>query len=117
MSIRSFKQLFGIVFALILCILAGVLGFEFKSWVPTITPSNAFLSALKDQSASQLTFTAVSLGIIGLLSGIVMGPKVADRLINAGNALEAGLKGMSTKDKIAVTFGALLGIFVTLPFF
>jgi uncharacterized protein YacL len=120
MSIRSFKQLFGVVFALIFCILAAVLGFEFKNWVPTIQigiPPNPLLAALKDQSAGQLTFTAVSLGIIGLLVGVVTGPKVADRLVGAGNALEAGLKNMSTKDKIAVTFGVMLGIFVTLPFF
>jgi uncharacterized protein YacL len=117
MSIRSFRQLFGVVFALIFCILAGFMGYEFKNWAPTINPSNTFLAALKEQTPSQLTFTAVSLGIIGLLVGIVTGPKVADRLVIAGNSLEAGLKGMSTKDKIAVTFGALLGIFITLPFF
>jgi uncharacterized protein YacL len=118
MSIRNFKQLFGVVFALIFCILAGVVGFEYKTWVSTITPNgSALLSALRDQGQGQLTFTAFSLGLIGLLLGVVMGPKVADRLVGAGNALEAGLKGMSTKDKIAVTFGVLLGIFITMPFF
>ena len=117
MSIRNFKQLFGIVFALIFCILASVLGFEFKAWAPTINSTNNVLLALRDQAPGQLTFTAVSLGIIGLLLGIVTGPKVADGLVNAGNALEAGLKGMSTKDKIAVSFGVFLGIFLTLPFF
>jgi uncharacterized protein YacL len=118
MSIRSFKQLFSIVFALIFCILASVLGFQLRTWVASIpanTPSQ-FLGALKDQPAEHLTFTAGALGIIGLLLGVITGPKVADRLINAGNDLEAGLKGMSTKDKIAVTFGILLGIFLTMPF-
>lgn len=122
MSIRNFKQLFGVVFAVIFCILASALGFEIRNQVTTKFPkgayetSNAVVQVLHDQGYAHLTFSAVCLGIVGLLLGLIIGPKVADSLVRAGNALEAGLKGMSTKDKIAVSFGSFLGIFLTFPF-
>jgi uncharacterized protein YacL len=51
--------------------------------------------------------------VIGLLMGVVLAPKVADRLVDTGNAVER----MSAKDKVAVGFGAFVGLALSSPFF
>ena len=57
--------------------------------------------------------TAAALCIVGLLLGVILGPKAAQKLINVGNAVER----MSARDKIAVGIGTFLGIVCTIPFY
>src|SRR5205823_3694652 len=64
-------------------------------------------------SALWVQSTAGALGIVGLLSGAIAGPKMAQALVNAGNAIE----NMSSRDKIAVGIGTFLGVIANLPIF
>ena len=56
---------------------------------------------------------SIALALLGLLVGIWIGPRVADKIIQAGKSLER----MSATDKIAVGIGTALGVIVTLFFF
>lgn len=111
MSIRSFKQLFSIVFALILGGLGATMGVSVKN-LPSVLnlPSGPDLI---DHYQGYYPSVIVALGMLGILLGIIVGPKVAQGIVNMGNAIE----GMSTRDKIAVGVGTFIGVVVTLPFF
>src|SRR5258708_3101670 len=115
---RSFKQLFSIVFSLILGGLLLTIGLNARSFMPE-RPITPFLISIWDTindlvgSPLWVQSTAGALGIVGLLSGAIVGPKIAQALINAGNSIE----NMSSRDKIAVGIGTFLGVVVTLPFF
>src|SRR2546421_9533041 len=114
MSIRNFKQLFSVVFAFILAGLLITLGLNLHPLITSLPPSLAKDSFLQLTSDSPLYSRGIvgAMAILGLLLGVIFGPKLAQRLVNAGNAIE----GMSTKDKISVGVGTLLGLLVTLPF-
>ena len=120
MTIRNFKQLFSVVFALIL---AGILlstGIGIASLVqnPAASqgswyyPSIVLVRDLADSYPFYLRFTLSAMTVLGLLLGAIFGPKIAQAIITAGNAIEQ----MSTRDKIAVGVGTLLGLLLTLPF-
>lgn len=111
MDFRSFKKLFSVVFALILGGVGLTLGLNVtklpKYWV---FPSG---KELVDSLPGYYPLSVGALTTLGLLFGAILGPRIAQSIIDAGNAIER----MSAKDKIAVGFGTLLGIVVTLPFF
>jgi len=117
-SIRSFKQFFSVVFSVILGGLLLTVGLNMRSFLPP-KPSTPTLIPLWDtindlaQTSLWVQSTALALGIVGLLAGAIAGPKLAQSLVNAGNAIE----NMSARDKIAVGVGTFLGVVVTLPFF
>lgn len=111
MSIRSFKQLFSVVFALILGGLFLTLGLNLRTILPE--SESLLLKTVKEMLSGNVYYnaTVTALTVIGLLLGAIVGPKVAQRLINAGNLIER----MSTRDKVSVGVGTFLGIFTTLP--
>ncbi len=114
MSIRNFKQLFSLIFALILASLFLTIGLSIRSILPE-QPGNLVLATFMDMMRSPLyrNVFAASLGVIGLLLGTVLGPMIAQSLVNAGNTIER----MSAKDKIAVASGTFIGVVVTLVFY
>jgi uncharacterized protein YacL len=79
-------------------------------------PSNSVFDTLKDvarENPFYFKYTVGALGVLGVLIGFFLGPRTAQSIINAGNAIER----MSTRDKVAVGFGTFLGVIITLPFF
>ena len=111
MSIRSFKQLFSVVFALIL----GGLGLALGLGIPEL-PDVGILSIIHEQAKSSPSYYRMLIGalaMLGVLFGVIIGPKIAELIIDAGNNIER----MSTRDKFAVATGTFLGIVVTSPFF
>lgn len=114
-KLRGFKQIFSIVFALILGSVGLSLGLMLRGYIQGTKDPVMFLQWVKDVTMERpwyLTFLANALGWLGILFGIIIGPKAAQSLVDAGNALEQA----STKDKLAIGIGALIGIIVTLPF-
>src|SRR5438034_876376 len=112
MSNRAFKQLFSVVFALILGGLLLAMGVSFKTAIPQDSDW-LLLNAIRELLKSQLYYqsTVAALGVVGVLLGAIVGPKLAQMLIDAGNVIER----MSTRDKVSVGVGTILGIFATLP--
>jgi uncharacterized protein YacL len=110
-SIRNFKQLFSVVFALVL----GGLGFTLGRQI-VLLPDMGPLQLIRDQAKLSDAYhqsLIAALAIVGILFGVIVGPKIAQSIVNAGNVIER----MSTRDKIAVSIGAIVGIVLTLPFF
>ena len=108
MARQNFKQLFSIVVALILGALGLTLGFALETYIKQADPGST-LHLFQDAAINHsyyLNAIVTSLGIIGLLIGVVVAPKVADRLVDTGNAVER----MSAKDKFAVGLGAFVGL-------
>ena len=114
MSIRGFKQMFSIVFAVILGGLLLAVGLNLRALIPPAN-GNAILETAGDLVRQPLyvNTTAAALCIVGLLLGVILGPKAAQKLINVGNSIER----MSSRDKIAVGIGTFLGIVCTIPFY
>src|SRR5687768_765607 len=99
MSIRSFKQAFSIVFAFVLGGIGLAFGLNLRSFVPRRRDTDLMeiINNLLDQPL-YVNSTATALCIVGLLLGVILGPKAAQRLIRVGDAVER----MSAADKIAV---------------
>lgn len=110
MTIRNFKQLFSVVLALILGTLGLGLGLNIRS-LPSIWLFPSF-SELAEMYPAYFPFTVGALSILGVLIGTIIGPKIAQRIVDAGNSIER----MSTRDKIAVGMGTFSGALVTIPF-
>jgi uncharacterized protein YacL len=110
-NIHNFKQLFSLVFALILAGLFLAFGLNMQN-LPSVGLLGVFTKLLED-STFYRGFTMSSLIVLGLLLGAILGPKIGQTLINTGNAIER----MSAREKIAVGFGTFIGVVVTLPFF
>jgi uncharacterized protein YacL len=115
MARQNFKQLFSIVVALILGALGLTLGFALETYIKQ-ADAGSMLNLFQAAAINHpyyLNALVTSLGVIGLLMGVVLAPKVADRLVDTGNAVER----MSAKDKVAVGFGAFVGLALSSPFF
>jgi uncharacterized protein YacL len=113
-TIRSFKQLFSTVFALILGGLFAILGLHVRAWVGGITRPG-LPQAFRDMVLNQTynTFMIAALCILGILVGTIFGPLAAQSIINMGAAYER----YTTRERIAVATGLLLGVMTSLPFF
>ncbi len=111
MNIRNFKQLFSAVCALVL----GAIGYTIGQSVPRLKTSNWILDQIASQAKdlSYYRFLVGAIAVIGVLLGVIFGPKLAQAIVNAGNSMEQ----MPTKDKIALFIGTVLGILTSLPFF
>jgi uncharacterized protein YacL len=111
MRLLNFRTLFTLVFSLTLCGFGIYTGLQITKmpgfWV---VPSGADLIHNDPSYEAKVT---VLLGMVGLLFGVWVGPKIADTIIQAGKSLER----MSATDKIAVGAGTTLGVIVTLLFF
>ena len=108
MRLFKFRTLFALVVSLALCGFGVYLGQQ----LPTILELPA-LAGLKDVISSIPAYTGkftIALGTISFLLGVWVGPRFADMVLRAGHTLEE----MSAADKIAVAFGILLGVGVTL---
>ncbi len=120
MTIRNFKQLFSLVFALILALILLSTGMGLAALVENPQTSagawyDASLTVVRElvvRFPFYLNFTLGALFVLGLLFGAIFGPKIAGAIVTAGNAIER----MSTRDKIAVGFGTVVGFIITLPF-
>lgn len=123
MSVRSFKKLFSIVFAAILGSFGLTLGLYIKYYIDNATalpwlskqwyyPVVSTVASLSDTYPFYLRFTVVALAILGVLIGVIVGPKLAQAIVNAGNAIER----MSTKDKLALGCGTIMGTAAMIPF-
>ena len=114
---QSFKQLFTVSVAIIFGVLGMALGLALKGYIQSNpAPVNFALDSFKAIALDHpyyLNAVIASLAVIGLLIGVVLAPKIAGRLIDAGNAVEQ----MSAKDKVAVGIGAFIGMVLSSPFF
>ncbi len=111
---KNFKQLFSIALAALFGIFGLLIGFALLGQIQQPEPPgvlNLFKEATKDRPY-YLSAIVTAVGMIGLLAGGVIAPKLAQRLIDAGNAVE----NMSAKDKIAVGIGTILGLILALCF-
>jgi uncharacterized protein YacL len=111
-SIRNFKQLFSLIFAVIL----GGMGFVLARSI-TLPPYNDIpvllnIAELAKRSPVYHNLLVGALTVLGVLLAFILGPKLAESIINAGNAIER----MSTRDKIAVGVGTFVGVAASLPF-
>ncbi len=108
MRLFKFRTLFALVVSLALCGFGVYLGQQ----LPTILELPA-LAGLKDVISAIPAYTAkftLALGTISFLLGVWVGPRCGDLVLRAGHTLEE----MSAADKIAVAFGIILGVGVTL---
>jgi len=109
MSIRNFRQIFSIVLALLLAAIgfAGAVALRnvHEVW------ENWGIQELSTKAPWYFPFTVCALAMLGLLLGTILGPKIADVIIAAGNSLDS----MSARDKVAVTLGTVAGLMVALP--
>ena len=115
MTIRSFKQLFSTVFALVSGGLLMALGLGARSWaaaLPRIGLAGIFRD-LVESSGYYFPYLVGALFILGLLLGTIIGPVIAQHIINAGAAFER----MTYREKLAVAIGVLLGVIACIPFF
>lgn len=109
MSIRNFKQLFSLLFAVIL----GGMGFALAVNIPNF-PDVPVLQNMRDLAFTYPVYRQAITGaftILGVLLAFITGPKLAESIIRLGNAIER----MSTRDKIALTVGTVVGIAASLP--
>jgi len=88
-----------------LCGFGVYLGQELPSILKTVAPVTA-----RDTVEALPGYTTVALGVIGFLLGVWIGPRCSDIVLRVGRNLEE----MSAADKIAVAFGIILGVGVTL---
>ncbi|MCL5284097.1 MAG: TRAM domain-containing protein [Armatimonadetes bacterium] len=111
MSIRSFKQLFTVIFALILAVIGIVMG----AGLPRLPSIASFPSGeeLMRSYPGYMYYTISALALVGILLGVILGPLFAGELVAMGNTLEH----ISARDKIAVALGAIAGLLVDTPFF
>jgi Integral membrane protein (PIN domain superfamily) len=110
LSIRNFKQLFSVVFAVIL----GGMGFALAVNIPNY-PDVPILQNIKSLARDYDVYRQAVTGafsVLGILIAFIVGPKLAESIIRLGNAIER----MSTRDKIAVGVGTFVGVAVSLPF-
>lgn len=115
MTIRSFKQLFSTVFAVVLGGLLMALGLNIRGWVYGANFHDRLPQAFRDLvfNSTYNSFLIIAFFILGVLIGTIFGPRLAQSVINTGAVFER----MSTREKIAVAMGLLLGVITSLPFF
>ena len=111
MSIRNFKQLFSAVFVLVLGGVGLMLGLNAKA-LPLVGILRDFRELVETRPFYYQSMI-VALTTVGVLFGAIIGPKVAQSIVNAGNAIER----MSTRDKVGVGCGTVIGVIVTLLIF
>jgi uncharacterized protein YacL len=111
----SFKGLFSLVCCLILGGIGLGAGLGLRPLFNNLSSSYILVDTFRDTLKNDPTYYGIAAGLtcIGILVGMIIGPRVAQSLINAGNAIER----MSTREKVAVGVGTFLGIMVSLPFF
>jgi uncharacterized protein YacL len=109
-TIRGFKQFFSVIFALILAGLGFSLGYSVKNLpqIGSIPSGEDLVRGIPGYYPSVVG----ALAVLGVLVGSILGPKIALRIISAGNAIER----MSTRDKVAVGMGTFVGVVCSLPF-
>ena len=103
---KNFKQLFSIALAILFGVIGLLIGVALMGQIQQPNPPE-ILGLFKEATRVRpyyLSAIVVAMGMIGLLIGGVIAPKMAQRLIDAGNAVER----MSAKDKIAVGIGTTL---------
>lgn len=114
---QNFKQLFSIFFVIILGALGLTLGLLLVTSIKDATPEPGTTLDLVKMAARDRPYyygmVVGLLGVVGILVGLLIGPKVANRLIDAGNAVER----MSAKDKIAVGIGVFIGLVLSAPLY
>ncbi len=106
---RSFRQVFAILFTLITTAVAftlsRALGWRGIGEFPSLAELDRALPGYR-------LFLVSATTVLGLLLGAILGPKLAGKLVSMGNALDR----MSARDKVAVVLGVVIGILITLPF-
>ncbi|MCX6358887.1 MAG: TRAM domain-containing protein [Armatimonadetes bacterium] len=108
MSVRSFEQWFGAL--VLLCMTAmGITAGSVVRW-PAYGSLPSFDQLCQTYPVYR-SFTVAAFGIIGIVSGAVLGPKLGAALVRLGNAIDQ----MSARDKVAAVVGVLLGLLVTAP--
>jgi uncharacterized protein YacL len=111
-SIRNFKQLFSMIFAVIL----GGMGFALARVITDRPYANVpvieNIAELAGRNPVYHNALTGALAILGILVAFIVGPKFAESIVRAGNAIER----MSTRDKIAVGVGTFVGVAASLPF-
>ena len=107
-SVRSFEQWFGAL--VLLCMTAmGITAGSVVRW-PAYGSLPSF-DQLCQAYPLYRSFTVAAFGIIGIISGAVLGPKLGAALVRLGNSIDQ----MSARDKVAAVIGVLLGLMVTAP--
>jgi uncharacterized protein YacL len=98
----------------VVAVLLGFLGFTLGLQIRSL-PAGGILEDIRQAATNPAYHQALvaALSVVGALAGVIIGPKLAQSVVNMGNAIER----MSARDKIAVGAGTFLGIILTLPFF
>lgn len=109
MHLRNFRQAFAILFTLITTALAYTASRSIQWHGIGEFPS---LAELDKNLPGYRQFLVGATTVLGMLLGAIIGPKLAARLVAAGNALDR----MSPRDKVAVVMGVVIGLLTALPF-
>ncbi len=109
MSLRNFRQTFAILFTLITTAVAFTVSRSVNWRSVGELPS---LADLEKNLPGYRLFVIAATTVLGMLLGAIIGPKLAARLVSAGNALDR----MSARDKLAVVMGIVIGLLITTPF-
>jgi uncharacterized protein YacL len=109
MTMRNFRQWFALLFTLISTAVAFAaslsLGWRGLGEFPSLLDLERALPGYRQ-------FLIGATTVLGFLVGAILGPKIAEKLVAMGNALDR----MSARDKLAVAMGVVIGILITLPF-
>ncbi|HLI48351.1 MAG TPA: PIN domain-containing protein [Chthonomonas sp.] len=115
MSVRKFLT---ILFAAVLGVTGLWVGILIHNAVAHATAGariSPLLQHIKDVSDSFPIYPQVlmvCLGALGVCVGVILGPKAANALENAGDTLEQ----MPARDKVAIGLGSFVGLFISLVF-
>jgi len=108
-TMRNFRQWFAILFTIICTALAFTLARSVDWKGVGEFPS---LRDLDRNIPGYRPFLIAATTVLGMLLGAILGPKLANKLVALGNALDR----MSARDKVAVTLGIIIGLAITTPF-
>ncbi len=112
---RGFKPVFSIIVTLGMGLIGLFLGLALREYFITSKSVPVFLTPFKDMQhalPAYMYYLVLAFCVIGLLLGSIIGQVSAQKLVEAGNALDQ----MSSRDKIAVILGTIIGALISLVF-
>ncbi len=112
---RGFKPVFSIIVTLGMGVIGLFGGLTLREYFVNSKSVPTVLSPFKDMQhtlPAYMNYLVLAICVIGLLLGSILGQFSAQKLVEAGNALDQ----MSSRDKIAVILGTVIGVFISLVF-
>jgi uncharacterized protein YacL len=112
---RGFKPVFSIIVTLGMGVIGLFGGLTLREYFVNSKSVPNVLSPFKDMQhtlPAYMNYLVLAICVIGLLLGSILGQFSAQKLVEAGNALDQ----MSSRYKIAVILGTVIGVFISLVF-